>query len=194
MGRRLPDRYLCFLSDEMIDGAIDTTRPLEIAPRAGIAYQAFADPSGGRHDSFTIAIGHEDNGRYIVDVLRGQHPPFDPQTVVADYADLLKSYRIDKVFGDAYSGEWSVSAFRDCGITYERSELNKSQLYLEGLPLFARACVSLPDHQRLSRELRLLERRPADPVAFDERAAELRDQAWEERRLWERNAWKREPA
>jgi hypothetical protein len=42
---------------------------------------------------------------------------------------------------------------------YERSELNKSALYLEVLPLFMRQAISIPDHPRLLRELRLLERR-----------------------------------
>ena len=41
---------------------------------------------------------------------------------------------------------------------YVRSELPRSQIYLECLPLFARGLVALPDHKRLLRELRLLER------------------------------------
>jgi hypothetical protein len=41
---------------------------------------------------------------------------------------------------------------------YQRSELKKSQLYLEALPLFTRGAVSIPDFQPLLRELRLLER------------------------------------
>jgi hypothetical protein len=36
-------------------------------------------------------------------------------------------------------------------------ELPKSQIYLECLPLFGRGLVRLPNHQRLLRELRLLE-------------------------------------
>ena len=37
-------------------------------------------------------------------------------------------------------------------------EKNKSELYLEGLPTFSRGLVMLPEHRRLGRELRLLER------------------------------------
>jgi hypothetical protein len=37
--------------------------------------------------------------------------------------------------------------------------LPKGRLYIEGLPAFTRRTVSLPDHPRLLRELRLLERR-----------------------------------
>ena len=36
---------------------------------------------------------------------------------------------------------------------------NKSQLYLEALPQFMRQSISLPNHPKLIRELRLLERR-----------------------------------
>jgi hypothetical protein len=50
-------------------------------------------------------------------------------------------------------------AWRACGVHYVKSELPKSQLYLEALPLFTRGLVSLPDHKRLRRELQLLERR-----------------------------------
>lgn len=45
------------------------------------------------------------------------------------------------------------------GIKYQRSELNKSALYLEALPQFARQAIALPNHAKLLRELRLLERR-----------------------------------
>ena len=41
---------------------------------------------------------------------------------------------------------------------YVRAERPKSQLYLESLPLWARGLVSIPDHKRLVREFRLLER------------------------------------
>ena len=61
--------------------------------------------------------------------------------------------------GDNYSAAWVEVAFRDAGIKYVRSEKPKSALYLEALPLFARGAVSIPNHARLIRELRLLERR-----------------------------------
>src|SRR5260221_4534058 len=42
---------------------------------------------------------------------------------------------------------------------YVRAAKPKSQLYVESLPLFTRGLISIPDHARLTRELRLLERR-----------------------------------
>ena len=51
-----------------------------------------------------------------------------------------------------------MSAFKDCGISYERADKNKSALYLEALPLFMRGAIRIPDLPVLTRELRLLER------------------------------------
>jgi hypothetical protein len=42
-------------------------------------------------------------------------------------------------------------------VGYVKSELPKSAIYLECVPLFTRGLVGLPDHSRLLRELRLLE-------------------------------------
>jgi hypothetical protein len=149
-----------FLADELIEDAIQHARPLELPPRRGqFGYKAFVDPSGGRHDHFAVCIGHQEGpNRYVADVIRGTGPPFDPQSVVKDYTGLLKQYGIGNVVGDNYSAEWAVSAFAGNGISYVHSDVSKSQLYLEALPLFARGSVAIPNHQRLIRELRSLER------------------------------------
>jgi hypothetical protein len=156
-----------FLSDELIDAAVEHSRPLELPPRPGVRYRAFVDPSGGRHDAFTLSIGHREGRRFlgdnesarlVVDVVRGHRPPFDAYTVTEEFAALLKDYKISSVIGDNFAQEWVVQAFKECGIRYERSERPKSQLYLECLPLFTRSAVSLPDLPQLLRELRLLER------------------------------------
>jgi len=129
------------LDDAVIDAAIEHGRPLELPPRAGIKYFAFTDASAGRHDAFALCIGHrEESGRFIADVVRGRTPPFDPASVAAEFAVLAKEYRILKLIGDNYSGEWVVSAFQAAGLSYERCPRVKSQ-------------------SRLIRELRLLERR-----------------------------------
>jgi hypothetical protein len=91
-------------------------------------------------------------------VLRVREPPFDPQEITRSYAALARQYGCLRVIGDAYSADWIVGAYRECGATYECSEKNKSELHLEGLPTFSRGLVSLPEHRRLGRELRLLER------------------------------------
>src|SRR5262249_13566113 len=137
--------------------------PLELRPRSDLVYTGFADPSGGRHDAYCLAIGHfegtQADGRFVLDVVRGAQPPFDPQATTRVFAELSQEYGLSAVTGDAYAAEWVETAFRDAGVTYQRSEKPKSALYLEAQTLFARGGISLPDHAVLLRELRLLERR-----------------------------------
>ncbi len=148
-----------YLTSEAIESVIvpDRTR----LPRAyrGI-YEAFVDPSGGRRDSFTLAIAHRDpRGKVILDALEERRPPFAPESVVSDYAQLLRSYGIERVTGDRYGGEWPADAFRKYGIRYIPSDKDKSAIYLEFLPLVMQNRVELLDNARLREQLRSLERR-----------------------------------
>jgi Phage Terminase len=149
-----------FLDDELIDAAIEHGRPLELPPRQFPAfYRAFTDAAGGTgKDSYTLAIAHQEAEHYVVDLVRGTHGKFDPMQVTREYAALLKEYRIGSVVGDNYAAQWTAGAWTDCDISYVRSDIPKSQIYLESLPLFTRGLVRLPDHARLLKELRLLER------------------------------------
>ena len=123
-------------------------------------YYAFADASAGRHDAFTLCIGHsEGDDAWVCDVLRGRAAPFDPRSVAQEYAALARDYDCTKIVGDNFAGEWVAAAFADAGARYERSPLPKSALYLEALPAFNRGAVCIPDHRILLRELRGLERR-----------------------------------
>jgi hypothetical protein len=148
-----------FLDDELIDAAVDHGRPLELPPRRGVYYAAFTDASGGTGgDSYALSIAHKEGAHLLVDVVRGTHGKYNPQQVTKEYAALLREYGLRTVTGDNFAAEWVTGAWRECGISYTRSELPKSQLYLESIPLFSRGLVRLPDHARLLRELRLLER------------------------------------
>jgi hypothetical protein len=148
-----------FLDDALIEAAVDQTRPLELPPRPDLSYRCFVDASAGRHDAFCAAVAHREGERVVVDAVRGRRPPFDPSAVAAEYAALARDYGCSTVTGDNFSGEWVAQAFRDAGVAYSRCAVPKSLLYIEGLPLFTRGCISLPDHPGLVRELRLLERR-----------------------------------
>lgn len=149
-----------FLDADVIERAIEPGRR-ERAPIKAVSYTAFTDPSGGAHDSFTLAIAHMDGERYVLDVCRGIKPPFDPSQVVKEFCGLLKSYRCSSVVGDRYSGEWVREAFSKEGIYYKHAELSKSELYLEALPLFSQGVVDLLDVPPLTVELMQLERRTA---------------------------------
>lgn len=149
--------------DAVIEDAVDHARPLELLPRSGRRYAAFADASAGRHDAFTFCIGHsegkKENATFVCDVIRGRAAPFDPRSVAQEYATLARQFACTKIVGDAFAGEWVAAAFRECGVRYETSPLNKSALYLEALPAFNRGAIAIPHHEGLLRELRGLERR-----------------------------------
>ncbi len=117
-----------FLDDATVDGAIVPGR--RMLPRGlGCKYLAFADPSGGRGDSFTLAIAHQEPappgtqaGRVVLDVLEAVAPPFDPETVVSGMAETLKGYGLREVSGDQYAGEWVPAAFQRYGISYKAKQ------------------------------------------------------------------------
>ena len=157
---RFRDDISGLLDGETIDAVVIRGRR-ELPPRPGVHYFAFADPSGGRQDAFTLALAHRDEpgGLIVLDLLKRSLPPFNPAEVVAEFAGAMKEYRVYEVVGDRYSAEWVVSAFRENGITYKTSDKDRSQIFQEALPLFTRGQVELLDDKVLLSELRGLERR-----------------------------------
>lgn len=145
-----------FLQSEWLDAAIMSGRH-ELPRQANTTYHGFADPSGGGADAFTLAIAHDEDGVAVLDVLRARRG--SPEAAVQEFAAVLKAYGLSTVTGDRYAARWVVDAFARAGITYQHSELSKSDVYLEALPLFATGTVRLLDHTRLLVELRQLERR-----------------------------------
>jgi hypothetical protein len=149
-----------FVTKEVLDQCVQRD-VREIPPLPHVQYKAFCDPSGGSGDSFAIAIGHAENygARGILDCVRERRPPFSPESVVREYADLLRSYGIHQVGGDRYAGQWPVERFAEHGIQYQPAEKTKSELYVELLPLLNSKRASLLDHQVLLNQLTSLERR-----------------------------------
>lgn len=146
------------LTREVVE-AVTMTGRYELPPIQGERYQAFVDPSGGSADSFTLAIAHRRGTDAILDAVRERRPPFSPEAVVQEFADLLKTYGIASVRGDHYAGDWPRERFRAHGIRYELADLTASAYYGELLPLLNSGRVELLDHQRLSAQLIALERR-----------------------------------
>ena len=133
----------------------------ERAPMSSARYYAFVDPSGGSADSMTLAVGHREGDVVLVDALRERKPPFSPEDVVSESAELLKSYRVTSISGDRYAGEWPKERFRDHGISYEPAQKPKSDLYRDLLPAINSRKIDLLDHPRLLTQLVGLERRTA---------------------------------
>jgi len=149
-----------FLPLELIEQAVIAGRE-ELPKVEGVTYHAFCDPSGGRQDSFTLAVAHKDTntGKIILDLVRETRPPFQPQKVVQEYSEILKSYGITQVESDRYAGEWVADSFRSHSIMVENSKLSASEIYLNFLPLISNGSVELLDSKRLVSQLRGLERK-----------------------------------
>jgi hypothetical protein len=146
-----------FVSREAIEAVTDWG-VLERGPIDGARYAAFTDPSGGSGDSFALAISHKEGETGILDCTREVRPPFSPEGVVQEFSDLLKTYRITKVRGDRYAGEFPRELFRKQGINYELSDDPKSAIYVNFLPLINSGRVRLLGNQRLVGQFLNLER------------------------------------
>ena len=85
-------------------------------------------------------------------------PPFSPAEVVAEICGELKRFGLTLVHGDRYGADILAERFRDNGIGYRHSDKNKSDLYLELLPLLNSNQVELLEGQRLINQFANLER------------------------------------
>jgi hypothetical protein len=149
-----------FVSLEVVEACIGGYR--EQSPASGITYSAFVDPSGGSEDSMTLAIGHrvrKPEERIVIDAIREAQPPFSPSAVVDDFAALCRLFRVSKVIGDHYGGEFVKEPFRKHGIRFELCKSPKSDLYRDLLPLLNSGTIVLPRSDRLISQIVGLERR-----------------------------------
>ena len=131
----------------------------ERGARTALRYAAFVDPSGGRADSMTLAIGHAEGELAVLDCIREVRPPFDPSSVVMEFSGVMAGYGLRECRGDRYGGEWPAAEFRKCGVSYRAADKPKSDLYRELLPAVNARRVELLDLPRLVGQLVGLERR-----------------------------------
>jgi hypothetical protein len=136
--------------------------------RSNIHYTAHCDPSGGRQDSFTVAIGHVENGIGVLDVLLERKPPFSPTDVVSEFCETLKSYGIASIEGDKYGAEFVQEQFRLNGIRYAEAEKTTSEYFAGFLPILNSSRCRLLDSKRLAAQLCSLERRASRVGAKDQ--------------------------
>lgn len=147
------------LTREIVE-AVTIPGRYELPRMPGTTYTAFVDPSGGSADSMTLAIVHRDKkGMGILDAVRERRPKFSPEAVVEEFAALLKSYGINRIFGDRYAGEWVRQPFKFKGIDYICAEQSASDFYRDVLPLFNSGKIELLDNSRLMQQFVSLERR-----------------------------------
>jgi hypothetical protein len=149
-----------FLTREIVDACTVSGR-YELPRLHGVVYHGFCDPSGGAADEMTLCVAHREKEIAIIDCIRAVRPPFSPDSVCNEFADVLKSYGLHSVSGDRYAGEWPRERFSAHGISYKTAEKPKSDLYLNALPLFSSRRVEIPDHPKLHAQLVGLERKTA---------------------------------
>lgn len=130
----------------------------ELPPVSWVRYDSFFDPSGGSHDSLTLAIAHQDGETRVLDLLREWKAPCSPEAVIAETAVILRSYGLTYTNGDRYGSQFTVDAFARHGIKYLHSKWTRSELYIEGLPLLRSGRARLLDNDVLFRQLTALER------------------------------------
>jgi hypothetical protein len=147
-----------FIDADLIESCIE--RGLERRPpQSGVSYKAFVDISGGRSDSAVIAVGHLGRDRIVLDLIGERKAPFSPESVVGEFASILRSFGLGSVTGDDYAAEFRNERFSAHGVRYELSELNRSEIYLNCLPALTSGQVDLLDNRRMVAQFAQLERR-----------------------------------
>jgi len=152
------DDICAFLPRDIIEGVVRKGRQ-ELLPRSSVSYTGFCDISGGRSDSGCLAIAHKQDGKAVLDLLKEYRAPYNPSVAIENMSGILKRYGIVRCLGDSYSGEFCTAAFRRHGISYQKANKNKSQIYLEMLPLICSGAVELLDSERLIVQFSNLQRR-----------------------------------
>jgi hypothetical protein len=153
------------ITREALDACIISGR-FELPFIHAVRYCAFLDFAGGSGgDSATLAIAHAEHRQeprsFVLDVIREHRPPFSPEAVCKEFADVLKAYRLTRAISDKWGGQFPIEQMKKHGIFVEPSAKPKSDLYIELLPLLNSGRVELLDVARLRAQLASLERRTA---------------------------------
>ena len=128
---------LPWLSRELLDAAVDRGVFVR-APASDINYIA---------------------GKIVLDVLYERRSPFNPSEAVAEIVALMRQYRCTKIVGDKYGAQWTVEAFARAGARYEPSELDRSAICMNCLPIFTSGRARLLDNQKMVSQFAALKRR-----------------------------------
>jgi hypothetical protein len=136
----------------------------EIAPNSRISYVAFVDLAGGSSsDSSVLAVAHphKRSGEtfFVLDLLKEIQPPFSPEQVTREFSQDLKRYGLREITGDRFGSQWVKERFQQHGVTYRDSDLSRSEIYLEFLPLLNSGKLELLDNARLTQQLCGLQRK-----------------------------------
>ena len=113
-----------FLPLDVIEAATDWG-VVERPPERGIRYVAFADAASGTgRDSFALAIGHAVNDAartVMVDLVLERKPRFVAADVIANYANILRTYGISEIVSDNYAAGFSATNGRATASVFGRA-------------------------------------------------------------------------
>ena len=147
-----------FIDFVVVEAAIDygvTIRP----PQPNVQYRSGCDPSGGQHNSFTLAVCHDEGNLSLLDCLVEIRSPFNPDEATKQIADVLRSYGLTSTVGDKYAARWVTGAFARESIEYVHADIDRSTAYLNLLPRFMSGQVRSLENRRLVSQFVALERR-----------------------------------
>lgn len=134
-----------------------------------IKYCGFLDAAGGSgSDSMTMAIAHREGDIAILDAIREVRPPFSPEAVTKDFAEVFRQYNVSRVIADRFAGAWPVEAFSKHSVRVEHSAKPKSDIYSAFLPMLNSRKIDLLDHAKLTQQLLSLERRTTRGTGRDQ--------------------------
>lgn len=128
----------------------------------GTAYLAFADPSAGVANSFTLCIAHQNyiKQTVVIDCLREIRAPFSPEAAVAELMEVLKQYHLTTVFGDNHGSNWAKEQWARFGGSFVSEKIKSaSKLYGDALSAVNSTRVEMLEDQRCVSQLCSLERR-----------------------------------
>jgi hypothetical protein len=91
--------------------------------------------------------------------LKEVQPPFSPEQVTKEFSQDLKRYSVREITGDRFGSQWVKERFQQQGISYRDSDLSRSEIYLEFLPLLNSGKLELLDNARLVQQLCNLQRK-----------------------------------
>jgi hypothetical protein len=108
-------------------------------------------------DDACLVIAHQDatTKRIVVDLVVKQSGsvPFSPRAAIKQFCDILQSYRINKVYGDAFAGQTFRHDFEEHQVQYEMRSASASDLYERLEPPINAGEVELPDHPTLVEQI-----------------------------------------
>ena len=123
----------------------------------GIVYFCFVDMCGGGPDDAVICIGHEDNGRVIIDRIEQQAGSaadrFNPLDAVRKFFGIMREYRISRLTLDGYGGRTFRCDFESYGVTAWLCPQPKDKLYEQLEPVINAGVVELLDDPKLHEQI-----------------------------------------